>query len=462
MNSKQFLKILIAVVVIGGIGIWLNQNRQGAWKAASQGGGDKVLGDFDVNEVAGLTIKTSDGELNVSKKGDVWVVKERGGYPARFSTVVDFIRKAADLKVVQQQQIGESAFARMEVNDPGSDKGAGTLVELKDTGGKALKALVLGKEVMKKPEENSPFGGTDFAVGRWVLNKAEPDSILTVSETFSDAKPDAKNWINKDFVKIAKLKTIAVTSPTNDFSWTVERETEGGEWKLAGLKKDEETDSSKLSAIGNPLSSPSFQDVVVDAKDDTTGFDKAVAVRLTTFEGFSYDLKIGKPTDDNDYHFKVSVDGRLADKREPGKDEKEEDKARLDQEFADNRKKLEAKLTDEKAFSAWTYLVSKWTVDSFFKKRSEFIAEKKVEEEIKLPDTPTPLLNPPKPAVPPGTTDAKKPKAPAVEKAVVPAPAKVEKEIKAEAKKIAPAPVKAPEAVPDKKAPESAEAKKGK
>jgi hypothetical protein len=417
MNSKQFLKILIAVVVIGGIGFWLNQNRQNAWKGASKGGGDKVLGEFDINSVAGLTIKKSDGELNVVKQADRWVVKERGDYPARFSTIVDFIRKVADLKVVQRQQIGESAFARMEVNDPGADKGAGTLLELKDGEGKALKSLVLGKEVMKTPESDSPFGSSEFAVGRWVLNKADTSAILTVSETFSDANVTAKDWINKDFFKVAKLKSIAVNNPTNDYSWTVTREKEGAEWKLAGLKKGEETDSSKLSAIGNPLSSPSFQDVVIGGKDDVTGLDKPVAVKLTTFDGLTYDIKIGKPTADNDYHLQVAVAGKLAEKREPGKDEKEEDKEKLDKEFAENRKQLEEKLADETTFSKWTYLVSKWTVDSFFKKRGDFMAEKK-EEEAKLPATPTPLLNPPK----------------------------VEESVKTEVKKAAPAPTKTTDA----------------
>jgi len=193
---------------------------------------------------------------------------------------------------------------------------------------------------------------------------------------------------------VTKLKSIAVNNPTNDYSWTVTREKEGGEWKLAGLKEGEETDASKLSAVGNPLSSPSFQDVAVEAKDDVTGLDKPVSVDLATFDGFSYGVKIGKVTGDNDYYFRVSVDAKLAEQRVPSKDEKEEDKERLDKEFAETRKKLEEKLAQEKGFSDWTYLVSKWTVDSFFKKHSDFLAEKK-EEELKLPDAPTPLLNPP-------------------------------------------------------------------
>lgn len=405
MNSKQFINILIVVAVIGAIGFFLKDSREKSWKDSASGGGEKVVGeDFDVNSVAGITIKNSDGELNVAKVGDAWVVKERGGYAAKFTTIVDFVRKFGELKVIQKQPIGASAFARMEVNEPGSGEGAGTLVELKDKDGKALKSLILGKQVMKKAESNSPFGGGDHAVGRWVLNPADKENILTVSETFSDADTDAGDWLNKDFFAVENLKSIAVTSSTNDHTWTVNREKFDGDWKLAGLKKDEETDSAKMSSIGNPLNSPSFQDVVTDKKDDELGLDKAVKVAMTTFDGFKYDLQIGSPTDDNDYPVKVAISAELAEKRTPGKDEKDEDKEKLDQEFGEKLTKLKAKLATETGYAKWTYMVSKWTVDAFFKKRSEFIKTEEAEEATPagMPSVPTPLLNPPSVGTVPG------------------------------------------------------------
>ncbi len=470
MNSKQFTKILIVVAVIGLAGFLLKSSRDDAWKEAAGGGGSKVLGeDFDVNTVAGVTIKNSDGELNVAKVGDAWVVKERGGYAANFPTVVDFVRKVGDLKVVQKQAIGPSAFARMEVNEPGSEKGAGTLVELKDKDGKALKSLILGKEVKKKPEANSPFGGNDFAVGRWVLDPADQENILTVSETFSDAGTDAGDWLNKDFFAVDNLKSIAVTSATNDHSWSVSRAVnKDSDWTLGGLKQGEETDSGKMSSIGNPLNSPSFQDVVTDKKDEELGLDKATKVAMTTFDGFKYDLLIGNPTEDNDYPIKLSISAELADKRTPGKDEKAEDKEKLDKEFADNLKKLKEKLENERGYTKWTYMVSKWTVDAFFKKRSDFIKEKE-EAKTEVPPVPTPLLAPPAsaPTIPlkPAATSTEKKEAASKK----PTPAKTE--TKTEVKKVAPkakskpAPVdaktealvekKEPAPAPKKSAPES-------
>ncbi|MBG90064.1 MAG: hypothetical protein CMO80_24635 [Verrucomicrobiales bacterium] len=409
MNSKQFGKILIIVLVIGGIGFFLNKNRQSDWRDSSAGAGDKVLGEFDANEVASLTIKTSEGELNVEKKDDRWTVKEREGYPAKFSSVFDFLRKVEELKIVQKEQIGESQFARMEVNEPGADAGAGTLVDLKSASGESLKTMILGKEQMKKGDANSPFGANDMAVGRWVLNPDDKENILLVSETFSSADTAAKDWVNKDFFGVSKLKTIDVVSSSNEFTWNVVREAEGGDWKLQGkTPAGKEIDSSKISSIGNPLGSPSFQDVIVGKKAEDTGLDKPTKITLTTFEGFKYDVKVGKQTEDNDYYFQVNVSANIDKKRTPGKDEKEEDKAKLDQEFADSVKKLEEKLAKEQVFNKWTYLVSKWTVDSFFKQRSDFFKDqeaKKDDASVSIPNTPTPLLPPsitPPPPVPTG------------------------------------------------------------
>ncbi|MFT4688126.1 MAG: DUF4340 domain-containing protein [Verrucomicrobiia bacterium] len=410
MNSKQFVKILIFVLVIGGVGLLVKKSRQGDWKEVSGGAGDKVLGEFDINEVSGLTIRNSAGELNVIKQDGRWVVKQRGGYAAKFSSVFDFMRKVDELTVVQKEQIGETQFGRMEVNEPGADSGAGTLVDLQDAEGKSLKKLILGKEQMKKGDASSPFGAGEVAVGRWVLNPDDKENILLTSETFSDAGIEAKDWVSKDFFGIAKLKAIDVVSSSNEFSWKVVREKEGGDWQLQGLKKDEATEASKLSSIGNPLGSPSFQDVVVDQKDEETGLDKPTKVTLTTFDGFQYDVKVGKQTSDNDYYFQVSASAKIEKTRTPGKDEKEEDKAKLDTDFAAAATKLEEKLAKEQVFNKWTYLVSKWTVDSFFKPRAEFIAEEKEEKiddaAVSIPGFPTPLLPPLAPSA--GNIDIKK------------------------------------------------------
>jgi hypothetical protein len=378
MNRKQFLILLVLVAVIGGAGLLVNKQRQGDWQQSSTGGGQKLAGALDVNAVATVTIKSSAGELNLTKSGETWVVKERGDYAANFSNIADLIRKFADVKAVQSEQVGASQYARLELQAPGDGEGKGTLVELKGKDGKALKAVVLGKKQTKK-SEGGPFGGGDFPVGRWVRDTASKDTVIVTSEQFADADPKPENWLDKDFLKVEKLKSIAVTYATNAaVGWKATRETEGAEWKLADVKAGENVDTNKLSALGSPLSSPSFSDVVANPQADKLGLDKPATLVLETFDGFTYTAKAGTASGDN-YPFKISVAANFPKARTPARDEKPEDKEKLDKEFAEGQKKLGEKFAADQKFAKWTFLVTKYTLDSVLKSRTDLMVEKKDE-----------------------------------------------------------------------------------
>ena len=100
---------------------------------------------------------------------------------------------------------------------------------------------------------------------------------------------------------------------------------------------------------------------------------------LDTFDNFTYTLKLGQKTNDN-LPMVVAVTAQIPKERTPGKDEKPEDKTKLDKEFKDKQKKLEDKLTPgERAYEKWVFLVSNWTVDSLLKERAQLIVEKKEE-----------------------------------------------------------------------------------
>jgi hypothetical protein len=120
-------------------------------------------------------------------------------------------------------------------------------------------------------------------------------------------------------------------------------------------------------------------DVVVGADDAKTGLDKPTVITLETFENFTYTVKVGLKSGE-DYYLAMAVDAAPPKERTPGKDEKAEDKDKLDKEFKETQKKLEEKLAHEKTFGKWTYLVSGWTVDPLLKERSQFMAEPKKDE----------------------------------------------------------------------------------
>ena len=378
MNRKQFALLLFLLVVVGLAGLMI-YNRQNDFRSTgNQALGKKLLGDFPFNDVAHVVLKQGTNEVNLVKKDQLWRVRERNDYPANYSQISEFLLKLSDLKVVSSEKVGPSQLPRLALV-PGQGTNAALVADFKDQAEKPLRTLLLGKKHLQKSNRPSPFGDMGeggFPDGRYVKVGTDSDTVNLISEPLSNIEPRPDQWLNKDFFKVEKVRSISVSFPVATNSWKVSRDTETAEWKLGDAKPAEQLDSTKTSGLSNPLSSPSFNDVEIGPEASLA--DKPTVVTLDTFDNFTYTLKVGQKTNDN-YALALAVSAQLPKERTPGKDEKPEDKTRLDKEFNDNQKKLEDKLAQEKAYEKWVYLVSSWTLDPVLKERSQLLVEKKEE-----------------------------------------------------------------------------------
>ena len=381
MNRKQLTLLLLAGLAIGYVGLRLARQHDAAYRSTDKAQVEKLLGQFNLNDVAQVAIKSTAGELTLVKQDALWQVKERAGYPADFASISEFVRKAAELKAARTVKAGPSQYARLELLAPDQGAGSGTLVEFKDAGGKVLKSLLVGKKYLQEataaPDPSGFGGGGGYPIGRFVMVPGNAQSVALVSDVLSNVEPKPEAWLNKDFFKVEKLRSVAVSGATNQ--WKVARETEAGPLALTDKRDGEDVDAGKLSSVGYALSSPSFNDVRASAKTDASGTDQPLVATLTTFDNFTYTLKIGAKTNAEDYSITVAVAAELATERAPGKDEKPEDKEKLDKEFKDKTEKLREKLKKEQALEKWTYVVSKWTIDPLLKERKDFYADKKTD-----------------------------------------------------------------------------------
>jgi hypothetical protein len=349
--------------------------------------GQKLLGDFDVNKVNRIDIKQGTNEVNLVRKNDLWRVSERYDYPANYSQISEFLLKLADLKIVQAEEVGASQLGRFSLAT-GQGTYSATVVDFKDSSDKPIKSLLLGKQHMKKmkggtpgmDEMGAPGGDMNWPDGRYVKLGTDSDKVAVISDSLSNIEPKPDQWLNKDFFKVEKIKDIAVTYPVATNSWKVSRDTESAtDWKLADAKPGEQLDSGKTSGFSYAMSSPSFSDVLPqDAKSEPAGMDKPTVVTFDTFDHFTYTIKVGSKTNEN-YPMTVQVAADLPKERTPGKDEKPEDKTKLDKEFKDSQKKLQDKLAQEQPYEKWAYLVSTWTLDPVLKERGQLLVEKKEE-----------------------------------------------------------------------------------
>ena len=106
-------------------------------------------------------------------------------------------------------------------------------------------------------------------------------------------------------------------------------------------------DLQKAYDASSALYSLQVADAAPGVTDADAGLDKPTTVRAETFEGWTYELKIGKPAPDNRYYSRSSVTGVVPEARKALGDEKAEDKEKADKVFAEQKELLAAKLARE-------------------------------------------------------------------------------------------------------------------
>ncbi len=366
MKGKTLGILLVAVIVLGALGYFAAQREDARFTESKLGMGSPLLDKFDPNAVASIRISASTNHLSVARKNDLWVVSDRGDFPANFATISEFLRKLADLKVARPVDAGASRYAALDLVDPA--KGAGVRVELIGADGKTLRSLLLGKKTMRGGEDSSPMGGGGYATGRYLMIEGDAHSVALVSDALATAEPRADEWLNKEFVKIEFPREIEVlrAEPTNSFH--LSRTNEFAEWTLVDAKEGEKLDMAKTGQFSTVFNASTINDVIANPDAAALGLDKPATAKVVTTTGFTYEFKFGKPQANEDYPVQVAVGAMFP---EPAKDEKPEDK--------EKRAKLQEKLKTEQAYSKYTFLMSKWTVDALLKNRGDLMAGAKPE-----------------------------------------------------------------------------------
>jgi len=374
MNRKNLIILLVLVAVIGGGGVAMFMRDTKTWQAQEARLGEKLLPSLPVADVAQIFIKHKKDELTLVKEGDGWVLKERGGYPADGAAVAEFLLKARDWKVIQSEPIAETQRPRMELAAADAAEGAATLLEFRDKDGKALATVFLGKKHLGKPPLQVKGFDKGQPDGRYLLVASDPKTMVVISDPLNNVEPKVDKWQSKDFFKVDRIKTLAVDTGEVTASYRLEREQESGDWKLAGLKPGESTDPSAAVTATNALFSLEFTEVS-DIKPDR--FQKPIVITAETFDGWTYVFKAAPKKAEGEeltFYFNGVVTGEAKrTERVPGKDEKPEDKEKLDKEHEARFKRLEAQLAREKAMAPWVYVVDGKKIIAVLRDRARFI-----------------------------------------------------------------------------------------
>ncbi len=391
MNKKHLLTLIIIVALAGSIGLLVHLHQSRSWQTTGAYIGKPLFKNFPYNDVGKITISDGTNTVHLQRVNNQWIVPERYGYPANFSEISSLLLKLADLKAVQVEEVDPSQRWRFGLLKPNESTNAAVEVVFETDTGKHIATIWLGKMHMRRGPSGSDFESS-WPDGRYILPDTNGNFVALVSETFTQIEPKPDRWINKDFFKVNKPKRIQVRFPDPTNSWCLVRENENSDWKLEEAKPNEKLDTSKAHGYNYVLSWPSFNDVLPGTTDlASLGLTNPIVITIETFENFTYTIKVGSKTNEA-FPVQVLVSANLPTERPPGKDEKPEDKEKLDKEFQENLKKLKEKLRQEQALSNWIYLVPTWTIDTVLRERHMLLAseaeDKHKESESEAPTEP--------------------------------------------------------------------------
>ena len=388
MKKNQLILLLAALAVTGGAAFWKYYQRAGAIGTVPDEIGKDLLKDFNPAEVAAFTVKDSKGEVIVEQKDGKWIVPARDGFPASVTAVNELRDNAFALKIGEIQRVGDSRLGQLKLKKPGeggSEEETGTVVSFRDSSGKEIKAFTAGKTLSN---DDTPPGGFSMSPtgpkAQYIKVAGVEGIVYKARDGFSRLETDVKGWLDKEnFVKIDKIKSVAVTGSEPAESWKISRDTEAGELKLEAPAAGEEFDAAKASPVGTAFSFVQFIDVLPAAEAAKAALDKPLRTAvIETFDGLTYTIKVGAADGDN--HFmSYTVDGKFTETRTPPepkeKDkpaETEEEKKKADEAFATALAAQKKKLADEQALQTRIYSLAKSSLEPILKKRSDFMKDK--------------------------------------------------------------------------------------
>jgi len=322
-----------------------------------------------VSEVEKIRVVEAGESVTMNRVEGKWQVAERNGYPANLDRIADFLAKLAELKITQLEPLADSQRARLQLVEPksGQGKDTGTVVELEGKDGKSLGRLLLGKRVVMQAQTTAPTKGTPQPTGRYVIGK-DPGSFAVILDTLQNAEGKPGPWLARDLIRVSGAKAMQWTSGSGKPGWSVIRESETKDWRFAD--SSEKLDNNKVQDIVSVVLYIALGDVVTDPGKG--GFDKGATLKIQSFDGLSYTIRLGDLEGDMRY-LKVALTGEPPKVRVPGKDETAEEKEKQDKAFEENRKAYMLGLERERKLEPWTFLVPNSNIEALMRDRTQLL-----------------------------------------------------------------------------------------
>jgi len=235
MKLRNLIILAVVVIAIGAYIMLVERHRPTSDEAETQS--EKLLQDFDRDDVAGIVIERDAGRIRLEKVGEVWHLREPLDFPADDTVVGTTLGSLANLEAERRLPAGEVDPAEL-----GLDRPAATVVLTTADGSQVT--FSIGDEL--------PLGS------KRALRLAGADEIVIVAgRLMSDIGREIDDWRSHEVVEITADQVAAIDIEARGDSIRVVRL--GDDWKLL-LPLEDVADRDHLQGLVSDLGSMRIKD----------------------------------------------------------------------------------------------------------------------------------------------------------------------------------------------------------
>ena len=361
MKTKPFALLVLVTALSVAAAIWSTLERNRATASAAPPGSlfPELLS--QVNDIARINVQTPKLAFTILRgDGDDWGVKERDGYPVKFTTIKQAVVGIANMRLLEAKTAKPALHERLFLKTP-KDGGRGTTIALANGEDKIIAVIVVGKTKVS-PTENE--AGIHYVRRLDGAQSYLASGRVEVWETID-------RWLDDAMPTIARKRVRAATTiqPDGARAGVVREDPDSRDFKVAeippGMKQMHETAGN---ALGSALGFLTFQDVRRGDKVDFKGANRAI---FNTFDGVTLNLSVIKRKDGHWLRLSAAFDA--ADIKLDGLT-KEQKTAMKNVDDA----KLEVAMIN-KRFAPWAYKLPDYKAKDFLTDASDLLVEDKAE-----------------------------------------------------------------------------------
>lgn len=198
-----------------------------------------------------------DGTLEILRRGEIWVLPAKGGYPVRQEKVHELLAGLTELRLTEQRTANPAMFDRLGVEDPTKEGATSTLLRVLDAQGGVIAELVIGRRRVRT-QGNVPESA-------YVRRPNENQAWLAEGRIPVDSDPQL--WLDRDIANLPRDRVRrVVVSRTGEPPLVLTRPGEAD----AKLQVTEPTDAppteeTSLEEVGRAFEFLTFLDVKPEA-----------------------------------------------------------------------------------------------------------------------------------------------------------------------------------------------------